>query len=439
MIRPLVLLIGLVLAAPASAQPSSRAPESIPPEVLLETIRSAYGKKQTSEEIKVTLLKGPHAPRLASDTLASDTFIVRIDPGPPGGAAPSRLLLDFGGLRVLVAGGELTAVNPAVPGRYYQTKLPGPLTPRSLAKLLPPTPVPELALACSDPASFGELTPYTPRVTWTSATIDAGARNGVLIGSSEAGPIVMTANATSGRLSKIVAAIKSPGGETTLDLTITPAEAGSPASWVIPTEGRERVKSLADLRSPPMTGPVSAGHPVPDFAPQRMDSTAWSLHHALAEPPSIPLAFILYRAAPNRLEAASRDARAAAGVVRAVQFGQSAPGVTPVKPVDLKLAGALVMDLGQFNRATFDREQRLWAEGTAVRTPDSGPIPPPELLWANAAVQSIDRIDPKAGAVLLLIAPDKTLLKVIPLDGRAGDPAALATDLRSALAPRPSP
>jgi hypothetical protein len=439
-----VLCTALLMLTPvtAPAQPRPLPPERIPPEAILETIRSAYDKKPTADEVKVTLYKAGHAPRLPSDTLASDTFVVRIDPGPPGSTVPVRLFLDFGALRVLVGGGKLTAVNPAVPGRYYQTKLAGPLTPQSLNKVLPPTPIPELALACADPASLASFTPYTPGVTWTAATIDPSARSATMTGASSVGPIVLGANPTTGRLTKVVATIKGArGGDTTLDLAITPTDAGSPASWTISIEGRQRVNSLAELRSPPPSSAhISARQPLPDFTLQRTDSTAWSLHRALSEPPAIPMAFILYRANPaERLGPASRDARAAAAVVRAVQFGQTSPGEPPATPRDLKLAAALVMDLGQFNRAALDEEQRLWQFEAAGRSPDAQPVPAPELLWANSAPQSIDRFDGAAGAVLLLIAADRTLLRVFPLDGRAAEPASLAADLRQAVAAPPTP
>jgi hypothetical protein len=432
--RLVTVFVSALLAAPAPAQLRPLPRESVPPEVLLETIRSAYDKKPTADEVKVTLLKGSHSP------VASDTFIIRIDPG-TSGPAPARVFIDFGTLRVVAASGEVTAANELVPGKYFQSTLSGPITPRSLAKVIPPTPIPELALVSSDHAVVADLTPYTSHVTWTSATIDASARTAMLVGTSSAGPIALTVNPTTGRLSRLTATIHGQGGETTLDLVITPADLGNPGSWGIPVEGRERVKSLADLRTPQASAqPASVGQPVPDLSAQRTDFSPWSVHRALADPPAIPLALILYRATPpERLEAASRDARAGAAVIRAVQFGQTSPGDPPAAPVDLKLAAAVAMELGQFSRAAFDREQGQWQSAAATRSADAHPVASPELLWANSVAQSIDRFDSKSGSILLLIAPDRKLLSVIPLDGRAADPAGLARDVRAALRPSATP
>ena len=164
----------------------------------------------------------------------------------------------------------------------------------------------------------------------------------------------------------------------------------------------------------------------------RADFSGTNLHRLLAAAPS-PAALILYRATPiERLEAASRDARAAGAVVRAAQLGQVSPGEAAATPIDLRLIPAMVMELGQYSRERLEQEQKQWGGG-ATRGAEALPATTPELLWANSASQTLDRFDPKAGAVLVLIGPDKKVIRVIPVDGRASNPAALAAELRAAL------
>jgi hypothetical protein len=420
-----------VLCAPALAQPprppSANQPEIIPPEVLIETMRAAYGNKPTAEEVTVRV-KGPRGADRADD------FIIRIDPGPPPrgpGSPVSRARLEMGPLTIAVSGREVIATASAAPGKYFSAKLSGPLTADTLAQVIPPIPAPELALASADPDAFKRPLTYTGVVTWTRAAADPSARPPIatMIGTSASGTVAATAGAASGRLTSFKATVRTPEGEMTLDLSMKPIDPGDPATWLISTDGRERVATLAELRpAPGNPPPLATNATVPDLVFQHADFSNWNLYRAVAEEPSLsprPLALVLYRAAAGdgALKAVA-DARAGWAAIQAVKSG----ALGQAAPLDVAAAAALVMELGQFSRERWEKEQQQW-----------GAAPPssPELLWANSAAQSIDRFDPKAAAVLVVIGPDHRLIRMIPLDGRAAETPAIAAELRAAMSTGP--
>jgi hypothetical protein len=156
------MIAAFLVATVALAQP-----EPVPPDIILETIRAAYQGKPVAEEVKV------EAVSKASRDGRADRFTIRIDPGP--GPTPARVFLDLGRLNVSIAGTELTAINSSAPGVYYSVTLPGPPTPRTLAKVLPPIPAPQLAFACRDQELQRELTPYTAGITWANGAVSGGA------------------------------------------------------------------------------------------------------------------------------------------------------------------------------------------------------------------------------------------------------------------------
>lgn len=262
--RALAALV-LALGPGASAQPP-RPIEPVPPEVVLETIRAAYTKRPIADEV-VVHVKG------ARGVERTESLVVRIDPGATPGSAPERVLIELGVLKVCITGRDLVAVSTQSPDRYFQARLDGPPTAKTLASVLPPIPVPQLALAGADAELRSDLTPYTTGVAWSAAAIDSAARPAMagLSGSSRAGPVSLTVVAASGRLSKLSATIGGRDGETALDLTIRPVDAGDPASWLPGIEGRRRVGTLAELRAPP-PAPGSTGGRKPDKPDQNIAS-----------------------------------------------------------------------------------------------------------------------------------------------------------------------
>jgi hypothetical protein len=419
----------LCLGGAAAAQPVVRdpAPEPVPVDVALTDLRNAYAKT-TADEMSVRF-------RARGGGDRTDTIIVRIQNSPDG---PQRMLLDMGALRIYAAAGKLTAINTAAPGRYVEKAYTGVLSPASLADLIPPVPLPQLALAAGRGA-FNSPTPYTPSVSWTSAQVESlvHVRSLVLNGSNPNSTVTVWANPDTGRLTRLTATVRKHDSESTVELAIHPVDPGDPASWAIKTEGRERAASLADLRSAaPRPAPeIAIGQPVPDLSFSKPDLTKWSLHAALADAvkeaaagaPSPPVILVLFRSPPqaDKAEAIARDAKAGLAALR------TAATSTDLSRLAHPLtAAAVVIELADFNQDRWQEIARDWAAGSNPR------VGADDLLWASSGAQTIDRLAPGAQAVVIVVAPDRNLRAAIRLDGRAGDTGGLLQDLNAALADR---
>lgn len=419
------LAISIVLAQPPRGGNQA---EHVPPEIVLDSIRTAYTSKPTADEVRVAVKD--NVTRVGE----SDRFTIRIDPGQ--GQTPARILLEMGNLNIYIEGSDVTAISTASPGEYYSAKLPGPPTPLNIARVLPPIPAPQIAMACREADAQRHLTPYSINVNWSDGEVDS-ARPPVskLVGSSDAGSVELKAGAN-GRLTHFTMEITSirPGraatlstGTTTLDMAIAPVNPGDPAKWAIATEGRVRVESLSLLRGaftpPPKPAPVISE--VPDFQFTRPDGSSWALSKVLADPAHPTLALILYRVtSPEKAGAASRDAHAACAALEAVRKA-ALPDAAPLPA--FAVAAAVVVDPGPYGPEQLQAERRAWTEAACTQ----------EVLAAGSAEQSIDRIDAKAAAVLGLIGADRKLIAALPLDGRSADPAALAGAIRAALVSKP--
>jgi hypothetical protein len=449
-LRPLMiaLLAAVIVPAPAwPRQPGVPAPEQVtlPVEVALDDLHAAYAKP-TAEEMTIKL-------RTPQGSERNESITVRIDPGEPGVAGgPRRVHLELGTLRILLGDGKFVAINTGVPGRYFEKPMKGPPTPAALAELLPPIPLPQLELAAGKPG-FSRPTPYTPDVQWNGATADPAARPRVMVisGQGPAGPVTLTANVESGRLTRIQGTIRGREGDTTLDLACRTLDPGDPASWSINTEGREKVAALTDLRPPPPKPPsqIMAGQAVPEMSYARPDLSAWTVpgvaidQGAGPDAGASPLALVLFRgpAAPERAAVIARDAQAGWAVLRALQLGQSIPGQegTAAEQIRFASAAAIVIEIADFSRERWGDAQVAWNAAAGTTEPGADGQ---ELMWASSGQQTIDRFQPGAGAVIAVIGPDRILRGVVGLDGRSLEPQRIAAEVRALLvnpAKRPLP
>jgi hypothetical protein len=427
MIRLALVQIGvfLCMGGAAAAQPVVRdpPPEPVPVDVALTDLRNAYAKT-TADEMSVRF-------RARGGGDRTDTIIVRIQNSPDG---PQRMLLDMGALRVYAASGRLIAINTSVPGKYVEKAYTGMLSPASLAGLLPPVPLPQLALAAGRGA-FNTPTPYTPTLSWRGAQVETlvHVRSLVLNGSSPTSTVTVSANPDTGRLTRLTATIRKRDSENTVELAIHPIDPGDPASWAIKTDGRERAALLADLRSAAPRPPpeIAPGQPVPDLSFSKPDLTKWSLHAALAaaakDAPAgaaPPATLILFRSPPqaDKADAVARDAKAGLAVLRTLSTSAD-----PGKLARPLTAAAVVIELAEFNQDRWQEIARDWAAGASPR------LGADDLFWASSAAQTIDRFAPGAQAILLVVAPDRTLRGVIRLDGRATDAGGITQDVSATL------
>jgi hypothetical protein len=416
-----VVCLGLAAIAPAQDTPQTL---PITPDVVLGDFRAAYRKEPVADEVRVTL-------RTTSGPVRSDRVVIRVDAaGVRTDDGPRSVLLTLGPLSIWLGDGRVVATHEAEPGAAFIRELPGPgktIEPASLRDILPPIPLPQLAALAPDPAALEEPTPYTPRVTWTGASLDADARppTATVTGSFAGGPVTMTIDGESGRLISFRADTTGPDGPVTLELSSKPVDPGTPATWKIDTAGREVVTKLPELRTGRVPPVLKVGDAVPDVALLGPDLSSWSLHDALASAarehpsePAPPAVLILFRA--DRVgPQAMTDAKSAAAALRALKSAEPSPRF-------VSRAG-VVIDLGEFSRDRFQSLRRQWSEDAPPEAPD--------LLWASSAAQTIDRFSKEAAAVAAVVAPDRTLRAVVVLDGNADAAAALG----AALAPPPAP
>lgn len=424
-------LLCLIAARPAAGQGLGPQPVSVPVAVTLDDLYAAYAQP-TAEEVTVRI-RGPQGPE------RNDTLVVRVDPGDDAGR-PRRLLLELGQLRVFAEGGKLRAVNTNVPSKYFEASFEGPLTPAAIAGLLPPLPLPQLELATTPRAGgFRAPTPYTSGITWSEALAQATVRphTMTLTGSGPASTVTVTAHLGSARLIRISATIRGRDGETAMELACRPLEPGDPATWAPSIDGREPVRSLTELRPTPAKaqGQIVPGEVVPELSFSRPDLSAWTLSSALGGAPGMeesarPLALVLFRHAGG--ESRLKDAVAGSTALRSIRSGAAHPQPDPEPPA-FGTAAAIVIELGEFSREKWDSAAREWA----ASIPGDAQPPAGELLWAPSAAQTIDRFLPDAGAIIVVIGPDRVLRGAVRLDGRSSDAASIAAELRALLRPAP--
>lgn len=407
----------LILALAVLAQPVVQ-PEAPPlsPAAILAQAREVYRAGPIADELNVQVTTDHKRSRPAS-------LILRLDAHEAG--APPRFRIDFDAsdtvpsLIVVYADGTLTAANSNNENDRWIIDNAGPGLASILAHL-PPLPIPELHLALDPESRFDQPTPYTPDAVWFAAEHApqeaVRARDTIILrGASAAGPVEASFDASTLRLISFHAEVQKG---VTLDIAVKAIDPGDPSGWSITTAGRRKVDNLSDLT--PQRGPIPPGDFVPDISCTHADGSAWSLHQALAalpaaapDAPHTAVAIIFFRAPgdPAALAGAEASARLALTAIKLA--------TDPTITVDTHLIAAL--DLAAYGEQWPALQQRWGTEAAQGLAPG----------WATPST-TINRFTPDAQASLVLIAPDRRLLSVTPLDSRT-DPAALATEVRNAI------
>ncbi|MFN7396562.1 MAG: hypothetical protein ACK5UW_06405 [bacterium] len=323
MLKALLLAMTLgIAAAAAHAQPAKPAvePVSLPVEAVFRDMAEAYRGEPTADRITVAL-------REPGRTAQQGTIVVKIalenpppahtrahtpaptpaptpTPGPtepeapginePGVEPPAQptdpaevpapvliAAVELGQLRLYIHGRELTAAMTSNPTCYFQTTLTPPTTPDgepaptetvepllvALARVIGPVPALPLALAEFAPGgALPVLTPYTPDITWTSATtrINTPGDAITLTGQGRHGPAKLLVDSKTLRPISLTATISAR--ETVLELTLSAREPDDPRAWGIDTAGRVRVDSITKLGKR-LEKPVPAPAEVPVETP----------------------------------------------------------------------------------------------------------------------------------------------------------------------------
>lgn len=392
---------------------------------LLQLVRDSYRSGPVVERVELSAAlvqdagaKPPHA--LRSVVTASLNA---------AGDKPS-LKLELSDLVLHAQGNELTAINRLEQRTYAAIELKS-LTLEGLAEHLPPVPLPQIAFAFGNDKA--ELFKGIGEIAWGAPTAAAAANFKIysISGTHKSGTIDMKINGATWRLMQLSAQFTRAGARTQVTLDVTPVEPGVPANWVIDVANREKVTTLAQLRS--RSGEVKAGQKIPNLTANTAGFEGWSVVDGFAENRrridagerrADAMVLLLFRATDDRVksEAVLKDSKAGQLAMDMVlkdlrRQRLDDPGVSSV------LCEAIaVFELQKFERERPAALAKTWVENGAD-------LPAKVLHWSLSANTTIDRISPNAGAVIAVILPDLSLAGIVPLDGRSADAAAISTDL----------
>lgn len=175
---------GLWIASTWVAAAACAQPLTIDPRVALDDLRARFRREPVAEYIDV---------RVVSDSESrAETLIFQSAP-------PSTVQVTFGTMTLWTDGAILRIVDARDQRAYFEEAIDGaPLA--AVERVLPPFPIPHVALALGEPSD--PLTAYLPGVRWSDATIDASRSPAIfrLSGSSAHAETDLTADVPSARL-----------------------------------------------------------------------------------------------------------------------------------------------------------------------------------------------------------------------------------------------
>ncbi len=300
----------------------------------------------------------------------AETITVRVKP--EWGA-----VVEFGGLRAFVSRHVLVVIPENDRKRAFVAPVGGDIS-GALATHLPGVPAWQVAAALDGPESIARMWPLSAAVS---------------------PPLIIAGD--DGRLRFASVDLGEGRG---VRLSVEAVDAGDTEDWMIDLSGRRRVGNVAALTAKtPLahTERVRVGDDAPTLLMLSLDMRPWVLSARDAGAAAI----VLCR---------SQTAGVAAGYGAALDVAEDpeAPlGFTPVLGVcGEPFAGAAIDHL--------DELRRRWGDGAK---------------WTVSQETTIDRFAPDAEAVLVLIDAFDSVRAIIPLDGRGGDQAELAGEIRAAL------
>lgn len=411
-----------LLPTPVRAQPEKPAPQELPVETVLTSIRNAYRKAPLAERVAITIRR-PGAPGAPRETASErrEEAVVRIDPVHGLARDDAKVWLELGDLRACLSGGRMVAVHTRDSATYVQLDYKGPLTQEVLSRLLPPLPLPQIDLALGDADPPTRLTPYFDGIKWDKVAVDetVAPPRVTITGSASGRRVEITADADTGRLLRLTAELDHPpAGAPALELRLvcTRMEVDPAAAWEIPTTGRARVADLAQLRARP--GDLQVGQVVPSLGLTTVDGRAWSMTEDLGPgaddplPPRPCVILLLVRdrkggdgpRGPDDPFLGQTVAAIAAAVKEAHESALTPvpPGVSPpARIARCAYRPTLVLDLGAGDAVG---RVRVAAEVWTSR-----------LLWTASPATTIDRFAPGAAAAVVVIDADHVLRCVIPI------------------------
>ncbi|MDX2130579.1 MAG: hypothetical protein SFY69_00830 [Planctomycetota bacterium] len=412
-LRTLALLLACLFPAICRAQPSEPGPAE-----LLRNMILALREAPRAHELVVRAYTPEGRERVSRVELLTDRG---------GDARPRRVVLRLGrSLHVEASGGVLRAVSPRNPDAYFEAPVADPLTPASIAAVLPDLPLPLIEWAIGEtpaPEARGAepsgadapvevAVPPLGIVTFERAARSEPPGTITLHGRTPAGPVELTLDAQTGRLRHVVGMLR----ERSLALEIGVRETSADGAWGITIGSRTRVASLSALR--PAPAELSPGAKAVGLGLMASDLTPWGVVdalHALGANPveagegPLLAALVLYKVdAPGMEDGALAAVTALQNVKRSLDKRRLA-GEARVPRLLVRPVGVFALD--QFR----PEEARLLAsrwEGIGL-----------DVAWSSAGQALLDRFERGAPGVVVLIDEEQTLRGAASIG-----PGALAAD-----------
>lgn len=366
--------------------------------------------------------------------------LLRLDPRSPDGVV---LRLDLGDLSVSVreidgSSGEprteLVGVRGFDPGRYVKQEAAGEATLAVFQKLVPPVPVPVLALALGDDRDWDQLLPLGEPVEWIAAAPEGamwrvlGVSTG---GGAVATPISVWLDGGTLAVRRVESAWDSPRGELRVRVDAAPIPAMPTKDWVVDISGRVEVGRWTDLRAPPAR--IVEDGVFPGSLLNERDGRAWSAFEVQqGEPPERRYTLVV-------LYLPGDGVTGAAGLVQAGVRARSAlegdfarrlsAGEVPA-PVRLRVRPAPCFSSEAFTAEALADETGRW-RGEAGADP---------ILFSLAPDATLHAAAPGANVVGVLVGADMRVLGVYaPAGDRDGVIDAIASRIRRNAWPGWSP
>lgn len=405
--------VGLSALSATDAGECDARPEPAPPKqteelevvTILRKVAAAYAEAATHERVAIKFA-GPDGHE------RFDQMQVSMDPGQTGGAG-KRLALSMGSLRVQVIEGLVTAVSESAVGRVFRAVLGEDLSSSSIAKVLPPLPIPALEfLGGRDALAPLSMTPYASGVVWESLAErpKSGQAWAVLRGSAGETRVALTVDIVTWRIRHVEILGRQGARNWSLDCAITPITAPERDPFAPLSGAMNQVPTLADLVAAQL--PLEIGVRVPNLTLVDHEVRAWTYADAFdtgeRSDEQRLLAFVFYRAGS---EAARADAQAAALAV--TQTARRAHRDVLVRPV-------MVCELREFQVTALQREAGHW--GSAIQP-----------LASTGGRELLDRFVPGQNSAVVLLDSGHKLLASIGCDGRSADAAGVAAGVREAM------
>ena len=341
----------------------------------------------------------------------------------PGGPLERSMRVDLGPLLVFAAGTRLVAVNARNPGTYFEASLRDGLTAAAIREVMPPLPFPQAAWALGDPGPGG-IGGVLAATQWTDLTAAEGeACRVTLVGATPWGNARATVDPGSPPYASLCT-WESPvgtGAGLRISVSVERLTRSEPGGWVLATEGRMRVASMADLKA--AEPPVAPGERMPVMGIMTAELGSWSLAEALETVSDGPLndvddtrpvesfaVLVLARPDAPGAAGAAEAARAAAAAFGRDLDRRRHTGRTTLPRCFVRVVN--VMDLNQISDPSGAR-----AKAAAQPLPTSEPSSVP--LFAAGGKPLMDAFAPGAAVIVLVVGPSERLAASMAIDAGA--------------------